>query len=71
MDRSEANSELILRTLISANQLSMYGAVADLCKESSKDSEVAGKLAANEDLASMEILTELPIADSNTNVELQ
>ena len=43
---SEANIELILRTVISVNQLSTYGAVADLCKELSKDSEVAGKLAA-------------------------
>ena len=43
---SEANIELTLRTVISVNQLSIYGAVADLCKELSKDSEVAGKLAA-------------------------
>ena len=42
----EANIELILRTVISVNQLSIYGAVADLCKELSKDSDVAGKLAA-------------------------
>ena len=30
------------------NQPSIYGAVADLCKELSDDSEVAGKLAASE-----------------------
>ena len=30
----------ILETIISVNQLSVYGAVADLCKELSKDSEV-------------------------------
>ena len=42
-----------------------------MCKELSKDSEVAGKPAANEDLESMEIPTELPIADPHTNAELQ
>ena len=60
---SEETVELILRTVIFGNQLSIYGAVADLLKEISKYSEVAGKLAANEDLESMEIPTELPIAD--------
>ena len=57
---------LILHTVISVSQLSIYGAVAELCKELSKDSEVAGKLAANEDLEPMEIPTELPIADPHT-----
>ena len=42
-----------------------------MCRELSKDSEVVGKPAANEDLESMEIPTELPIADPHTNVELQ
>ena len=68
---SEENIELILRTCISVNQLSIYGAVADLCKELSKDSEVAGTPAANEDLESMKIPTELAIADPHTNAELQ
>ena len=45
----EETIELILRTVISVNQLSIYGVVADLCKYLSKDSEVAGKLAADED----------------------
>ena len=62
---------MILRTIFSVTQLSIFGAVADLCKELSKDSEVAGKLAANEDLESMEIPTELPFADPHTNAELQ
>ena len=53
---SEGTIELLLRTIISVNQPSMYGAVADLCKELSRDSEVAGKLAANEDSESMENL---------------
>ena len=64
---SEETIELILRTMISVNQLSIYGAVADSCKELSKESEVAGKLAAN----AMEIPAELPIADRHSNAELQ
>ena len=68
---SEENIELILHTIISVNQLSIYGAVADLCKELSNDSEVAGKLAANEDLEPVEIPTELPTADPHTNARLE
>ena len=68
---SEETIELILCPIISVNQLRIYGAVADLRKEISKDSEVAGKIAANEDLDSMEIPTELPTADPHTNAELQ
>ena len=68
---SDETVELILRTVISVNQLSIYGAVADLCKELYKDSEVAGKLVANEDVESMEIPTEIPFADPHTNAELQ
>ena len=33
---SDKNIELILRTVISANQLSVYGAAADLCDELSE-----------------------------------
>ena len=68
---SEETIGLILRTIISVNQLSINGAVPDVCKELSKDSEVAGKPAANEDLEPKEIPTELPIADPHTNAELQ
>ena len=46
--------------MISVDQLSIYGAVAGLRKELSKDSEVAEKLAANKVLEAMEIPTELP-----------
>ena len=62
---------MILHTIISVNQLSIYGAVADLCKELSNDSEVAGKPAANEDLVSMETPTELATADPHTNARLE
>ena len=45
---SEETIDLILRTIISVNQLSIYGAVSDLCKELSEASEAAGKLAARQ-----------------------
>ena len=35
--------ELVLRTVISVNQLSVHGGVADLCKELARDSAGAGK----------------------------
>ena len=63
------NIELILRTVMSANQLSIYGAVADICTEVSKDTMASGKPevhAAQDPLETMEILTEPPTADSRT-----
>ena len=45
---SDETVELILRNVISVNQLSIYGAVADLCKESTRDSLSARKSAENE-----------------------
>ena len=74
LERGELKSktiELILRTIISVNQLRMYGAVADLSKELARDSSSAGKPAAKENLESMVIPTELPIADpiSHTDAE--
>ena len=68
---SDEAVELILRTIFSVNQLSIYGAVADSCKELSKDSEVVGKPAANEDLESMDTPTDFPSAEPHTNAELQ
>ena len=40
---SEENIELLLRMAISANLLSVYGAVADLCKDLSEDSSGSGE----------------------------
>ena len=40
---SEQNVELILRTVTSANQLSIYGAVADMCREVSNDTMASGE----------------------------
>ena len=59
---SDENIELLLRTVISANQ-SVYGAVADLCNDLSKDLRAPGKLAATDHLEKMEIPTELSIAE--------
>ena len=64
---SEQNVELILRTIISANQLSNHGAVADMCREVSKDAMASGKPEAHHPLESMEIPTEPPTADPRTD----
>ena len=58
---SEQTIELILRTIISVNQLSIFGTVEDLCKELSKDSEVAEKPAANEDSESKKYLQDFQL----------
>ena len=47
---SEQNVEVILRTIISAKQLSIYGAVADMCGEVSKDTMALEKLEAHDPL---------------------
>ena len=52
---SDETTELILRTVISVNQLSVYGAVPDLCKELTRDSAGARKPAANGNFESMVI----------------
>ena len=55
---SDETVELILRTVISVNQLSIYGAVADWCKESARDSPDARKHAENESWESMVVPTD-------------
>ena len=64
---SEQNVELILRTVMSANQLSIYGAVADMCRQVSKDTMASGKPEAQDPLETMEIPTEPPSADHRTD----
>ena len=44
---SHDNIELLLRTVISANQLGIYGALADLCDEVPKGVRAPGKPAAS------------------------
>ena len=64
---SEENIELLLRTIISANQLNVYGAIADLCKELSEDSESSGKLEALDHLETWKFL--LAPIPTNSNRE--
>ena len=52
---SDENIELLLRAVISANQLSVNGAIADLCKELSEDFRASGKPEAPDHLETMEI----------------
>ena len=55
---------------MSANQLSIYGAVADTCTEVSKDTMASGKPevhAAQDPLETTEIPTEPPTADPRTD----
>ena len=52
---SDENIELLLRTVTSANQLSVYGAIADLCNELSEDLRDSGKPAAPDHLETMEV----------------
>ena len=61
---SEETVELILRTLLSVNQLSAYGEVADLCEELAKDSPSARKHAENENWEPMVVPTEFPNANT-------
>ena len=67
---SDETVEFILRTVISVNQFSIYGAVADLCKEVARDSPSAGKTAENENLESMVVPTELPNANTVTQTDV-
>ena len=66
---SHENIELLLRKLISANQISIYGAIADLCNEILKDLEGSGETAAPDHLEKMEIPTDLSIAENSTNAQ--
>ena len=66
---SHEKIELFLRKVISANQLSVYGAIADLCNEVPKDLWAPGKPAAPDHLEKMEIPTDLSIAENSTNAQ--
>ena len=58
---SDSNTKLLFRIILSVNQFSIYGAVADLCEEFTKDSGGAGKSVAHENLDSMVIPLTLTI----------
>ena len=63
--------ELLLRTVISANQLSIYGAVADLCDEVPKRARALGKSAAPMYLKKVEIPAVLSKAANSINAQQQ
>ena len=64
---SDQNAELILLTVISANQLSIQGAEADLCTKVSRDIMASEKPEAHDSLETMEIPTEPPTVDPRTD----
>ena len=70
---SDVTIELILRTVISVNQLHVCGTVTDLCRELVRNSRGTEKPAANENLESIVKPTEFPTANriSQTDTEVQ
>ena len=62
---SHENIELLLRTVISAKQLSVYGAIADLFNEVPKDLRALEKPAAPDHFEKMNIPSDLSIEDKN------
>ena len=68
---SDENIELLLRTVISAKQLSDSGAVADQCNELSEGFLGFGEPAAPDHLETMEIPADLSIAGTHTNEQQQ
>ena len=55
--------------MISANQLSVFGAIADLCNELPKDLGAPGKPAAPDHLETMEIPTRPSAEGTQTNAQ--
>ena len=66
---SDENIDLLLHTAISANQLSVYGAAADLCNELSEDLRALEKPAAPDHLETMEIPTGPSVAEAHNNAQ--
>ena len=67
----DGNIELLLRTVISANQLSVYGAIADSCNELSEDLGFSEKPAAPDHVETLEILTGLFAGETQANAQQQ
>ena len=66
---SDENIVLLLRTVISANQLSVCGAIEDLCNESPKDLRTPEKPAAPDHKEKMEIPTGLSAEETQTKAQ--
>ena len=67
---STQNIELLLQIVISVNQLSLYGAAADLIKELPDDQRAPGKHV-ELDQMEQEIITQLPFAEVQADDERQ
>ena len=65
----DENIELLLRTVISANLLSVDGAIAHLCNELSEDLRASGKPEALDHLETMEIPTVPSTEETQTNAQ--
>ena len=66
---SHENIELLPRTVISANQISINGAIADLCNEVPKGVRTPVKPAAPDHLEKTEVPTDLSTAENSTNAQ--
>ena len=62
-------SRLLLRTVISANELSVYRAVADLCNELSESVRASRKLEAPDHLEKMKIPIDLSNVETLTSAQ--
>ena len=67
---SDEKVQLLLKMVISVNQLSLYGAVADLIEELPDDQRAPRKLVALSQME-QEIITQLPLAEVQANDERQ
>ena len=66
----EENVQLLLKTVMSVKQLSLYGAVADMIQELPEDQVAPGRPVAS-DQTEQEILIQPPIAEAPSNDERQ
>ena len=68
---SDDNVQLLLKMVISVNQLSLHGAVADLIEKLPVGQRAPGKPFASGQLDEQEILTQLALAELQANEERQ
>ena len=68
---STKNIELLLKMVISVNQLSIYGAVTDMIEELQVGQRAVGKPKAQGQMDKVEILTQPPLAEMQANEERQ
>ena len=67
---SEENVQLLLKMVMSVNQLSLYGAIADMIQGLPEDQVASGRPVAS-DQTEKEILIQPPIAEVPSNDERQ